>query len=146
MTTRNSAGSFDIILGMEEISGRNNVCISFGAGLFRKLGWSSGEWIQFDVSKEGFIAFHKIPEPGETSFYAKKIKLTAGFYRICFYSKHYVFPQDTPFAKEKATYNIESRTLTLEIPEEYCQQPEEQPQKESKQLSVQDIAAAFRKL
>ncbi len=146
MTTKNSAGSFDIILGMEEISGRNNVCIAFGAGLFRKLGWSSGDWIQFDVSKESFISFRKIPEPSETSFYARKIKLTSGSYRICFYSKYYSFPQDTSFAKEKATYNIESRTLTLEIPEEYCLRPEEQPQNESKPLSVDDIAAAFRKL
>ncbi|MDD5393665.1 MAG: hypothetical protein PHE17_11665 [Thiothrix sp.] len=147
MTTKNAAGSFDIILGMEDIGGRSNICLTFGAGLFRKLGWSSGDWLQFDVSREGFIAFSKIPEPSETSFYAKKIKLVSGFYKICFYSKLYTFPKNAHFAKDKATFNLETRTLTLEIPNEYCQQPEEAPQlKPIQELNVEDIAAAFRKL
>jgi hypothetical protein len=148
MTTKNSTGSFDIILGMEEIGGRSNVCLSFGAGLFRKLGWSSSDWIQFDTSREGFLAFSKIPEPAETSFYAKKIKLVSGFFKICFYSKIYTFPKNTPFAKDKATFNLETRTLTLAMPLEYFTPPEpEAPvRKPIQELQVEDIAAAFRKL
>lgn len=146
MTIKHSSGSFDIILGMKEIGGRNNLCLSFGAGLFRKLGWSSGDWIEFDTSQPGSISFKNIPPPDETYFYARKIKLTSGFYKICFYSKQYIFPQHTVFSKEKAIYNIETKVLTLEVPDAYRQSPEEQIQNEIKSLKVEDIAAAFRKL
>lgn len=143
MTKNTSTGSFDIILSMEEISGRDNVCLSFGAGLFRKLGWSSGDWLSFDVSCPGFISLEKMAAPSESLFYARKIKLNAGFYKVCFYSRLYNFPKDFYLSKEKAMFNLESRKLTLEIPAEYWQVAT--PPK-VQELRVEDIAAAFRKL
>ena len=147
MTTK-SSGSFGIILGMEDIGGRSNLCLSFGSGLFRKLGWSSGDWLQFDVSQENIIAISKIPEPTETSFYAKKIKLSSGFYKLCFYSKLYKFPRPAvELSKDKATFNVQTRALSLAMPSEYVVMPEPEPQlKAFKDLQVEDIAAAFRKL
>ncbi|MEN9503478.1 MAG: hypothetical protein RI964_2763 [Pseudomonadota bacterium] len=139
MTKKTSTGSFDIILSMETVGGRNNTCLSFGAGLFRKLGWSSGDWLSFDISEPSIIALQKIEEPSTDSaaLYARKLKLNAGFYKICFYSKNYNVTQAVELSKTTARFNLESRVLTLEIPEEY---------RKKAPLQVEDIAAAFRKL
>lgn len=140
------SGSFDILLGMEDISGRSNVCLSFGSGLFRKLGWSSGDWLKFDASTEGIIALNKIPEPSEASFYARKIKLANGFYQICFYSKLFKFPSTPVYLpKEQAMFNLQTRTLSLHIPQEY-QVSTDILLKPVHELQVEDIAAAFKKL
>ncbi len=139
MTNKTSSGSFDIILSMETVGGRNNTCLTFGAGLFRKLGWSSGDWLSFDISDPSIIALQKIDEPSTDSaaLYARKIKLNAGFYKICFYSKHYNVTTPVELSKTTARFNLETRILSLEIPEEY---------RKKAPLQVEDIAAAFRKL
>lgn len=148
MAKQMSSGSFDIFLGREDVGGRLNICLSFGSGLFRKLGWTSGDWLEFDLSREGFIALKKIPdpEPEATPFYARKIKLSSGFYKLCFYSRDYRFPRSVELSKEKASFNLNTRALTLEIPEEYWQITEPEPFIERAALTVDDIAAAFRKL
>ena len=148
MATKNPSGSFDIILSMEETGGRNNICLSFGSGLFRKLGWSSGDWLNFDANQDGAIALKKIPEPSGTPFHAKKIKRAGGFYKICFYSGRYTFPNKVGLAKDKASFNLETGALTLAIPDGYWQQQDVQPPapKPTGGLQVEDIAAAFRKL
>jgi hypothetical protein len=144
MTKKPSSGSFDIILDMEHGSSRSSLCISFGAGLFRKLGWSTGDWLAFDTSKPGFIAFSQVEEPSETLFNARKIRLQSGFYKLCFYSALYKFPKAVELSKEKASFNANTWTLTLEIPEDYrvSQEVLNQP----RTLTVDDIAAAFSKL
>ncbi len=142
MTKNTSTGSFDIIMSMEEVGGRDNVCLAFGAGLFRKLGWTSGDWLCFDANKLGFISLEKISDPSESLFYARKIKLANGFYKVCFYSRYYNFPQEIALSKDKASFNLNTRTLTLEIPPEYWQSATARVQ----ELSVEDIAAAFKKL
>lgn len=141
-----ASGSFDIVLGMEDVGGRSNICLAFGSGLFRKLGWSSGDWLQFDLSQERVISLTKVDEPSETSFYAKEIKLVNGFYKLCIYTKAYAFPYNTvELAKDQATYNVHTRTLSLNIPEAYVTPPEPEVPP-SKILRVEDIAAAFSKL
>lgn len=142
MTKNTSTGSFDIIMSMEEVGGRENVCLAFGAGLFRKLGWSSGDWLCFDANKLGFISLEKISDPSESLFYARKIKLVNGFYKVCFYSRYYTFPKEIALSKEKATFNLTSRALTLAIPPEYWYTEPARVQ----ELRVEDIAAAFKKL
>lgn len=148
MAKQMSSGSFDILLGREDVGGRLNICLSFGSGLFRKLGWTSGDWLEFDLNQQGFIALKKIPdpEPETTPFYARKIKLSAGFYKLCFYSRDYRFPKSVELSKEKASFNLNTRTLTLEIPEEYWLTSEPEPVIEKLELTVDDIAAAFKKL
>ena len=145
-----SSGCFDIILDMEHVGYRVILCLSFGAGLFRKLGWVSGSWLAFDTSETGQIAFHQVEEPSETTFNVRKLKLQAGFYKVCFYSPLYRFPKGAELSKEKALFNANSWTLTLDIPEEYRVSPEEElPQvraQVSRELSVDDIAAAFSKM
>lgn len=144
MSKKPSSGSFDIFLGMEHIGGRNNLCLSFGAGLFRKLGWSSGDWLEFDTSEPGKISFRQVEESSETLFNARKIKQQAGFYKICFYSALFKFPKSVELSKELASFNPKAWSLTLDIPEEY-QVPQEvlnQP----RPLTVDDIAAAFSKM
>ncbi|MEZ5451221.1 MAG: hypothetical protein R3E93_00165 [Thiothrix sp.] len=144
MSKKPSSGSFDIFLGMEYVGGRSSLCLSFGGGLFRKLGWSSGDWLEFDTSEPGKIAFKQIEEPAETVFNARKIKLQSGFYKICFYSALFKCPKSVELSKEKASFNVDTWTLTLEIPEEYrvSQEVLNQP----RALSVDDIASAFSKL
>lgn len=144
MSKKPSSGSYDIILDMEYVGGRNNLCLSFGAGLFRKLGWSSGDWLEFDTSEKGQIAFKQVEEPTETLFNARKIKLQSGFYKICFYSALYKFPKAVELSKEKASFNVNTWTLTLEIPEEY--QVSQEVLNQPRALTVDDIAAAFGKL
>ncbi|WML90003.1 hypothetical protein RCF98_13625 [Thiothrix lacustris] len=152
MNKKPSSGSFDIILDMEHVGHRDNVCMSFGAGLFRKLGWVSGSWLAFDTSETGKIAFHQVEEPSETTFNVRKLKLQGGFYKVCFYSPLYRFPKGVALSKEKALFNANSWTLTLAIPEEYWVLPEEDvPPAQaraqvSRELSVDDIAAAFSKM
>ncbi len=139
MTKKTSTGSFDIILSMETVAGRNNTCLAFGAGLFRKLGWSSGDWLSFDISEPSIIALQKIEEPegDAAAFYARKIKLNGGFYKICFYSKNYHVNQPVELSKNTTRFNLETRVLSVEIPETYRQRAP---------LQVEDIAAAFRRL
>lgn len=144
MNKKASPGSFDIILDMERGSGRSSICLAFGAGLFRKLGWSSGDWLEFDTSKPGFIAFKQVEEPSETLFNARKIKLQSGFYRICFYSALYQVGKAVELSKEKASFNANTWTLTIEIPEEY--RVSEEVLNQPRALTVDDIAAAFSKL
>lgn len=148
MTKQMSSGSFDIFLGREEVGGRLNICLSFGSGLFRKLNWTSGDWLEFDLSREGLIALRKIaePDPEAIPFYARKIKLSNGFYKVCFYSREYRFPKSVEFSKHKASFNVNTRTLTLEIPEEYWQEVAPEPIMHKPSLTVDDIAAAFKKL
>lgn len=145
MSKKPSSGSYDIILDVESVGGRDNLCLSFGAGLFRKLGWSSGDWLAFDTSETGRISFKQVEEPSETVFNLRKIRLQSGFYKICFYSGLYTFPKAVELSKEKASFNVNTWTLTLEIPEEYrvSQTPQIQP---PRSLTVDDIAAAFSKL
>lgn len=144
MDKKTSTGSFDIILEMERSAQRDNLCVAFGAGLFRKLGWGAGDWLTFDTSQTGKIAFKQIIEPNETVFNARKLKLHAGFYKLCFYTGLYRVPRQVYLSKETATFNVDTWTLTITIPEEYHVPPEvlNQP----RPLTVDDIAAAFSKL
>ncbi len=150
MSKSSSSGSFDIILDMEHIGHRDNLCLSFGAGLFRKLGWVTGTWLAFDTSESGKIAFNQVEEPSETTFNVRKLKLQAGFYKICFYSPLFRFPKAIELSKEKASFNANSWTLTLDIPEDYWVLPEANVSPAqapvSRELSVDDIAAAFSKM
>lgn len=146
MSKKPSSGSFDIMLDREHVGSRTNLCLSFGAGLFRKLGWGSGDWLSFDTSEIGKIAFKQVDEPSETTFNVRKLKLQSGFYKVCFYSALYTVPKAVELSKEKASFNANSWTLTLAIPEEYrvSEQPPIEPPKRT--LTVDDIAAAFGKL
>jgi hypothetical protein len=146
MSKKPSTGSFDIILDMEHIGSRDNLCLSFGAGLFRKLGWGAGSWLSFDTSETGKIAFKQVDEPSESTFNVRKLKLQSGFYKVCFYSPLYTFPKAVELSKEKALFNANSWILTLVIPEEYrvVEQVILEPIK--RDLTVDDIAAAFGKL
>lgn len=146
MNKNTSSGSFDIILSMEYISGRENICLSFGSGLFRKLGWSSGDWLEFDTSEQGRISLHKVAEPSETAFNTRKIKLQSGFYKVCFYSGMYIVPDPVELSKDTASFNAESWTLSLQIPEDYWVSEQEQAMPPMRELTVDDIAAAFGKL
>lgn len=146
MSKKPAPGSFDIILDMEHVGGRDNLCLSFGAGLFRKLGWGSGDWLAFDTSETGKIAFKQVAEPSETAFNLRKIKLQSGFYKVCFYSPLYSFPKAMELSKEKASFNANTWTLTLHIPEDYHVPPIPPEIQPPRTLSVADIAAAFSKL
>lgn len=145
MTKKASSGSYDIILDMENIGGRESVCLSFGSGLFRKLGWSSGDYVEFDTPETGVISLRKVADPSETAFNTRKIKLQSGFYKICFYSGSYLFPKATELSKYDASFNIHTRALSLQIPEEFWVVEDSMPTPHA-ELTVDDIAAAFSKL
>jgi hypothetical protein len=146
MSKKPSTGSFDIILDMEHIGSRDNLCLSFGAGLFRKLGWGAGNWLSFDTSETGKIAFKQVDEPSESTFNVRKLKLQSGFYKVCFYSPLYTFPKAVELSKEKALFNANSWILTLVIPEEYRVVEPVILEPIKRDLTVDDIAAAFGKL
>lgn len=144
MDKKTSTGSFDIVLDTEHYANRDNLCVAFGAGLLRKLGWGAGDWLEFGLEQPGKITFRQMHDSAEDHINARKLKLQDGFYRICFYTALYRPSKPTSVDKEKAFFNLNTRTLTIEVPET-CHVPPEVLNR-PRELTVKDIAAAFSRL